>query len=476
MASGLDLLQYLEDDELDWLFNGFRQFTLQPGDVLVAEGEPSTSMFFILQGLFVVSLSHLGEEPIAKLGSGEVVGEIGFLDRKDRTATVKATEVSLVIDIPFSALEQRIQEQERFAAHWFRALSEILAGRLRTSLKPTHQRGRVREQSMAMESLERSLEKLKQTLGALGDESARVRKAPSKSTTQAAQAAFAQLTQDMDAYLNETSPVPADVRLALGAHIAEEVLPFVLLGRLSRRLHEKPRGVACDYEALRLIHANEPEGVGAVGALLDRCFLDLPACKALRNRRQVLGEEILKTLDEQTAEVRVASLGCGPGEELFDVFAQLESPQRLRVHAVDYDPRSLVDISQRSAALGLKSRIELHHLNLLDLALGRVNWDVEGLQLVYTVGLIDTFEDRIVLKMLNFIHSILAVGGRLVLAVIHPNNASRPVMDHLVDWKLIHRSEAEIDVLLKASKFGRPCDEIRFENEGVIFFGSVRKA
>lgn len=476
MASGLDLLQYLEDDELDWLFNGFRQFTLQAGDILVTEGEPSTSVFFILQGLFVVTLSHLGDEPIARLGSGEVVGEIGFLDRQNRTATVRATETSLVIDIPFSALEQRIQEQERFAAHWFRALSEILAARLRTSLKPSHQRPKVREQTVAMESLEKSLEKLKQTLGALGDESAKSRKQPNKSTTQAAQQAFQRLTADMDAYLGESSPVASDVRSALGQQIAEEVQPFVLLARLSRRLHEKPRGVACDYETLRLIYANEAEGVGAVGALIDRCFLELPVCRALRNRRAILVEEIQKSLAECPGEMQMASLGCGPAEEIFDVYEALEAPHRLRVAAVDYDPRSLVDISQRSASLGLKSRIDLHHLNLLDLALGRANWDVENLNLVYSVGLIDTFEDRIVLKMLNFIYDILAKGGRLVLAVVHPNNASRPVMDHVVDWKLIHRSEADLDMLLKASKFGRPFDEIRFENEGVIYFGSVRKA
>lgn len=43
-------------------------------------------------------------------------------------------------------------------------------------------------------------------------------------------------------------------------------------------------------------------------------------------------------------------------------------------------------------------------------------------------------------------------------------------MDHLLDWKLIHRTEDDMNRLFEASKFGRPCDEIRFEAERINLF------
>src|SRR6185369_11594616 len=49
---------------------------------------------------------------------------------------------------------------------------------------------------------------------------------------------------------------------------------------------------------------------------------------------------------------------------------------------------------------------------------------------------------------------------------------------HLLDWKLIHRTEDDMNRLFQASKFGRPCDEIRFEAECVnlLAIGSRRGA
>lgn len=49
-------------------------------------------------------------------------------------------------------------------------------------------------------------------------------------------------------------------------------------------------------------------------------------------------------------------------------------------------------------------------------------------------------------------------------------------MDHVFEWQLIHRSEADMDALLRASKFGRACTSVRFEAERVNLFAECVKA
>lgn len=74
--------------------------SLEPGEVLFAEGEPSELVGRILVGaLEVVRRAEGREVVLARLGPGEQVGEMGVLEGRPRAATVRALEparVSLV--------------------------------------------------------------------------------------------------------------------------------------------------------------------------------------------------------------------------------------------------------------------------------------------------------------------------------------------------------------------------------------------
>jgi CRP-like cAMP-binding protein len=60
---------------------------LEPGHVLMREGEPGREVFVIVEGHALVSLRG---SPLALLGPGEVVGEMAPLDQQPRSATVIA--------------------------------------------------------------------------------------------------------------------------------------------------------------------------------------------------------------------------------------------------------------------------------------------------------------------------------------------------------------------------------------------------
>ncbi|MBW9061783.1 cyclic nucleotide-binding domain-containing protein [Rhizobium herbae] len=78
---------------------------LRRGEVLVAEGDPSDGFFIVLSGRFTVHKSD-ATDPIAEIGHGELVGEIGFFAGLPRTATVLAARDSIVLEIRGSHFER----------------------------------------------------------------------------------------------------------------------------------------------------------------------------------------------------------------------------------------------------------------------------------------------------------------------------------------------------------------------------------
>ncbi len=82
--------------------------TLRVGETLVAEGDPSTTLFVVTSGRLEVVKAGRGPSAAHRLdeiGPGEPVGEIGFFDRRPRSATVRALEESTVLALPYEAVE-----------------------------------------------------------------------------------------------------------------------------------------------------------------------------------------------------------------------------------------------------------------------------------------------------------------------------------------------------------------------------------
>src|SRR5256885_9591440 len=79
------------------------------GQVLVAQGDPSDSLFMVLHGALAVRRS--GDlEPIAELRAGELVGEIGFFANVPRTADVIAIRDTSVLMLTCRAYQALAEE------------------------------------------------------------------------------------------------------------------------------------------------------------------------------------------------------------------------------------------------------------------------------------------------------------------------------------------------------------------------------
>jgi len=48
-------------------------------------------------------------------------------------------------------------------------------------------------------------------------------------------------------------------------------------------------------------------------------------------------------------------------------------------------------------------------------------------------------------------------------------------MDHVLEWVLIHRTEADMNRLFQQSPFGKPCTRIQFETLGINLFAECTR-
>ncbi|WNZ22367.1 cyclic nucleotide-binding domain-containing protein [Leptolyngbya sp. NK1-12] len=131
MKKALYMLSEFSDRDFDWLMHAGKRKNVPAKEILIYEGEPTDAFYLVLQGTLAVSVEAMGGEEIARLGTGEIVGEMSFIDSRPPAATVKAVEDSLVWAIPRMKLAAKLLQDVEFACHFYHAIAVFLADRLR---------------------------------------------------------------------------------------------------------------------------------------------------------------------------------------------------------------------------------------------------------------------------------------------------------------------------------------------------------
>ena len=145
------LLKELSNQDIDWMLVAGHRVEIESGTVLIQQGQPLDALYILLDGALTVSLTQPDANPlgrafaaleggvlpgreIARLSSGEMVGEIPFMENYLPSTTVQATTKSLVLKIPRTQLIQKLQSDLDFAAHLYRAIAILSANRLQQTM------------------------------------------------------------------------------------------------------------------------------------------------------------------------------------------------------------------------------------------------------------------------------------------------------------------------------------------------------
>lgn len=134
MKKALYILAEFSDRDFDWLLTTGRKKAVAAGSTLICEREPIDALYLVLQGTLTVSVEALDGAEVARLGSGEVVGEMSFVDSRNPSATVKAATDAIVWSIPRSQLATKLLQDKEFACHFYHAVAVFLSDRLRETM------------------------------------------------------------------------------------------------------------------------------------------------------------------------------------------------------------------------------------------------------------------------------------------------------------------------------------------------------
>ncbi|HLK17410.1 MAG TPA: cyclic nucleotide-binding domain-containing protein [Bryobacteraceae bacterium] len=154
MRKALYFLGILNDSDIDWLIAAGHRREIAEGVNLIDEGVPIDSVFLVIEGQFSVRMAALGTRELARLMSGEIMGEMSFVDSAPPSATVRATERSFVLSIPRRRLNARLSEDEGFAGRFYKALAALLAHRLRLTEAAMSGSGPAAERELDSEALD----------------------------------------------------------------------------------------------------------------------------------------------------------------------------------------------------------------------------------------------------------------------------------------------------------------------------------
>ena len=104
------------------------EIALEPGEVLLHQGDPGDALFIVRSGLLQAELAASdGATVLETLGPGQVIGEVALLSGEPRTATVRAVEPSTVWRLSRQKLDALILKHPSFALHFNRVVGRRLA-------------------------------------------------------------------------------------------------------------------------------------------------------------------------------------------------------------------------------------------------------------------------------------------------------------------------------------------------------------
>jgi histidine ammonia-lyase len=133
MDKVLYILGQLTDQDVDWMLAVGNSKRLSAGTILIQEGEPSDAVYIVVEGTVSVSSTASEGREITRLGRGELLGEISFIDAHLPMATARAIDDITVFALARDQLAAKLARDTGFAARFYRAMAVFLSDRMRKS-------------------------------------------------------------------------------------------------------------------------------------------------------------------------------------------------------------------------------------------------------------------------------------------------------------------------------------------------------
>jgi hypothetical protein len=487
----------LAGERIEELLPFSRAMSYRAGDHVIVEGAESRALYYLEQGSVEVS-SRVGDTPIvvALIGASSFFGEIGFFDGVSRVRNIRATEDSVIRIFDEEGVARMRDEKPALYGDFVTMTAQSICEKFR----------RVLEEREPLDSYATSLSVGKRTF-----QEARPVPQPllqteewrtAASLVEGFKASFFDLSHQLQQDTGNEVPeilrekcrlmmddfnekLQAEARRLEGSEIGEhfwgyafkEIFPYFMRSRFAERAYYKPSGYAGDFLMMEMIYANHPEGDGKLGKLMDGWCLESGAARAVRGRRSFLKGKLREFCTERLGKqgaVRIMNLACGSNRELFDFLGECPYSGNVSALCIDADPRALEYTGSKVNVFPHSASIRLMNDNVVRWALGRVRHNIGLHDIVYSAGLTDYLDDRVFIALINRAYESLDAGGTLIVGNFGYADFNKAFLDHILQWRLIHRDEGDLQRIFSHTPFGERVEVLAEEN-GINLFAVATK-
>ena len=238
---------------------------------------------------------------------------------------------------------------------------------------------------------------------------------------------------------------------------AHHVMPLLLLDPFASRALHKPRGYAGDADMLDFVYfpltAEQiaAQQVGRVGVWMNAFNRSRQGCSSVRSRAVVIGRWVDSVCEQHCSAAPPAVLSVASGHCREMLSSKVFQSGRLRLTALDQDPKSLAMVARDNSGL---------HVNCVTASIGRLLRQADspqGVQLfgsgeqaqqfdvIFSAGLFDYLDDRLCRRLVVTLFSrLLKPGGSMLVANVMGNHDQLSWMEAALDWTLVYRTEREL--------------------------------
>ncbi|MBN3811025.1 class I SAM-dependent methyltransferase [Paraburkholderia sp. Ac-20347] len=261
-----------------------------------------------------------------------------------------------------------------------------------------------------------------------------------------------------DEFEGEARQVDEELAPAHRAFAQAALHPLLLRSPFVFRTFTKPLGYAGDYQMVNQMLDDPRQGPSTYFQIVNAAFLQTAVARAHRNRIDLLVDYLTRLANAARAAqrpFRVLNVGCGPAQEIQRFIQEYDEPQWLTFELLDFSQETLDWTRNRLGSLaqsaGKPMMISYTHDSVHHLLKRRMDEhapDARIFDAVYCAGLFDYLSDKVCARLNQYFASRTRAGGRLLVTNVHADNPERLSMEHVLEWYLIYRNEAQMNAIM----------------------------
>ncbi|MEQ8823182.1 MAG: class I SAM-dependent methyltransferase [Filomicrobium sp.] len=249
-----------------------------------------------------------------------------------------------------------------------------------------------------------------------------------------------------------------------------DLLPLMMRAPFFHRSYVKPLGYAGDYLMVKMMVEGKRAGPTTYARLINDFYLEIDLVKAHRNRLIII-EDKLNELSAEAAQagrkLDILNIGCGPAIELIRFIKNSPNCESCRFTLIDFNAetieyaRNAIETAMRDVSR--RPQVEFKQLSVHSLlkqsSSDAADKDQADYDFVYCAGLFDYLSDRVCQRLLELFCKWTKPGGNVIATNVHPDNPTRWIMEHVIEWHLIHRTMEDLAQLSPAEHPKRVFDD-----------------